>query len=102
MHTVAASFFKISREIRIQERCGHVHCISHIVPNRLISILSTFEEKGFPRKFRNFVNYRLACFAKNGEKFFFTIRTFFDCYTFKLINHSILESFTPNCPVVAE
>ncbi|KRY95776.1 hypothetical protein T11_3912 [Trichinella zimbabwensis] len=48
--------------------------------------MSTFEEKGFPRKFRNFVSYRLACFAKNGEKFFFTIRTFFDCYTFKLIN----------------
>ncbi|KRZ64452.1 hypothetical protein T10_10557 [Trichinella papuae] len=54
MHTVAASFFKISREI----------------PN--------FGSQSFPRKFRNFVNYRLACFAKNGENFFIKIWTFFD------------------------
>ncbi|KRY62375.1 hypothetical protein T11_10132, partial [Trichinella zimbabwensis] len=38
MHTVAPSFFKISREIRNQERPGYSHCTSQIVPNRLISI----------------------------------------------------------------
>ncbi|KRY64184.1 hypothetical protein T11_10627 [Trichinella zimbabwensis] len=31
-------------------------------------ILANFGSQSFPRKFRNFVNYRLACFAKNGEK----------------------------------
>ncbi|KRY96995.1 hypothetical protein T4C_12784 [Trichinella pseudospiralis] len=27
-------------------------------------------EKSFSRKFQNFLNYRLACFAKNGENNF--------------------------------
>ncbi|KRY93976.1 hypothetical protein T11_6809, partial [Trichinella zimbabwensis] len=44
----------------------------------LIPILANFGSQSFPRKFRNFVNYRLACFVKNGEKFFFKIWSFFD------------------------
>ncbi|KRY64001.1 hypothetical protein T4A_7487 [Trichinella pseudospiralis] len=30
--------------------------------------MSIFEKKAFSGKFPNFLNYRLACFAKNGEK----------------------------------
>ncbi|KRY61895.1 hypothetical protein T4B_11576 [Trichinella pseudospiralis] len=30
--------------------------------------MSIFVKKAFSRKFQNFLNYRLACFAKNGEK----------------------------------
>ncbi|KRZ17205.1 hypothetical protein T4C_2721 [Trichinella pseudospiralis] len=37
--------------------------------------MSIFEKNAFSRKFQNFLNYRLACFAKNGEKLFFTIWT---------------------------
>ncbi|KRZ63710.1 hypothetical protein T10_1873, partial [Trichinella papuae] len=36
----------------------------------LIPISAYIGSQSFPRKFRNFVSYRLACFAKNGEKFF--------------------------------
>ncbi|KRY95529.1 hypothetical protein T11_11910, partial [Trichinella zimbabwensis] len=42
MHTVAASFFKISREIGNQERSGYVHCTCQIVSDRLIPILANF------------------------------------------------------------
>ncbi|KRY63676.1 hypothetical protein T4D_5546 [Trichinella pseudospiralis] len=42
-----------------------------------VSFLKISREKNaFSRKFQNFLNYRLACFAKNGEKFFFKFRTF--------------------------
>ncbi|KRY95156.1 hypothetical protein T4B_15341 [Trichinella pseudospiralis] len=34
--------------------------------------MSIFEKNAFSRKFQNFLNYRQACFAKNGEKLFFT------------------------------
>ncbi|KRY96643.1 hypothetical protein T4B_15034 [Trichinella pseudospiralis] len=30
--------------------------------------MSIFVKKAFSRKFQNFLNYRPACFAKNGEK----------------------------------
>ncbi|KRY97455.1 hypothetical protein T4B_10667 [Trichinella pseudospiralis] len=45
---------------------------------------------------------RLACLAKNGEKLFFTIWTFFDCYIFILINYCILESLSETNSVVVE
>ncbi|KRZ64833.1 hypothetical protein T10_9851, partial [Trichinella papuae] len=32
--------------------------------------LPNFGSQSFSRNFRNFVNYRLACFAKNGQKSF--------------------------------
>ncbi|KRY94429.1 hypothetical protein T4B_1407 [Trichinella pseudospiralis] len=32
--------------------------------------MSIFVKKGFSGNLRNFLNYRLACFAKNGEKLF--------------------------------
>ncbi|KRY97037.1 hypothetical protein T4C_139 [Trichinella pseudospiralis] len=32
--------------------------------------MSIFEKNDFSRKFQNFLNYRLACFAKNGENNF--------------------------------
>ncbi|KRZ14024.1 hypothetical protein T11_17393 [Trichinella zimbabwensis] len=54
MHTVAASFFKISREIRNEERCGYVHCTCQIVPNPLMPIIPIFGSQSFSRKFRNF------------------------------------------------
>ncbi|KRY64597.1 hypothetical protein T4D_12803 [Trichinella pseudospiralis] len=54
--------------------------------------MSIFVKKAFSRKFQNFLNYRLACFAKNGEKLVFKIWTFFDCYMFILINYCILEN----------
>ncbi|KRY87602.1 hypothetical protein T4D_3786 [Trichinella pseudospiralis] len=73
-HSEDDSFLQISQEIGDEERCGYFHCIWQIVPNRLISILSTFEKKGVSRKFRIFVVFlenfeisRLACFAKTGE-----------------------------------
>ncbi|KRZ78792.1 hypothetical protein T10_10865 [Trichinella papuae] len=54
MHTVAASFFKISREIGNQERRGYVHCTWQIVSDGLIPILANFGSQSFSRKFRNF------------------------------------------------
>ncbi|KRY95235.1 hypothetical protein T4C_10418 [Trichinella pseudospiralis] len=30
--------------------------------------MSIFVKNAFSRKFQNFLNYRLACLAKNGEK----------------------------------
>ncbi|KRY74764.1 hypothetical protein T4D_8435 [Trichinella pseudospiralis] len=54
--------------------------------------MSIFVKKDFSRKFQNFLNYRLARFAKNGEKLVFKIWTFFDCYMFILINYCILEN----------
>ncbi|KRY97812.1 hypothetical protein T4B_13140 [Trichinella pseudospiralis] len=53
-HSEDDSFLQISQEIGDKERCGYFHCIWQIVPNRLISILSTFEKKGVSRKFRIF------------------------------------------------
>ncbi|KRZ17701.1 hypothetical protein T4C_5868 [Trichinella pseudospiralis] len=53
--------------------------------------MSIFVKKAFSRKFQNFLNYRLACFAKNGEKVVFEIWSFSDCYMFMLINYCILE-----------
>ncbi|KRZ64626.1 hypothetical protein T10_11872 [Trichinella papuae] len=44
-----------------------------------VNAYANFETQSFSRKFRNFVMYRLACFAKNGEKLDFKIWTFFDC-----------------------
>ncbi|KRY94834.1 hypothetical protein T11_9964 [Trichinella zimbabwensis] len=102
IHWKLPSFLKISREIRNEGRCGYVHCTCQIVSDRSIPIVPNFSLQSFSRKFRNFVSYRLACFGKNGEKVFFKIWTFFDCCTFKLINDSVLESLTPNCPVVVE
>ncbi|KRZ02588.1 hypothetical protein T11_7025 [Trichinella zimbabwensis] len=66
-----------SEEIRNQERRGYVHCTWQIVSDRLIPILANFGSQSFSRKFRNFVSYRLACFAKNGEKFFLQKLDFF-------------------------
>ncbi|KRY97242.1 hypothetical protein T11_6934 [Trichinella zimbabwensis] len=54
IHVEAVSFFKISREIRNQERRGYVHCTWQIVSDRLTPILSSFSSQSFPRKFRNF------------------------------------------------
>ncbi|KRY99054.1 hypothetical protein T4C_13852 [Trichinella pseudospiralis] len=56
--------------------------------------MSIFEKNAFSRKFQNFLNYRPACLAKNGEKLFFTIWNFFDYYIFILINYCILESLS--------
>ncbi|KRZ12173.1 hypothetical protein T11_13019 [Trichinella zimbabwensis] len=42
------TFSDISQQLRNQQQCGY--------------------KKSFPRKFRNFGGYRLACFTKNGEK----------------------------------
>ncbi|KRY96491.1 hypothetical protein T4B_6370, partial [Trichinella pseudospiralis] len=53
-HSEDDSFLQISQEIGDKERCEYFHCIWKIVPNRLISILSTFEKKGVSRKFRIF------------------------------------------------
>ncbi|KRZ65132.1 hypothetical protein T10_2516 [Trichinella papuae] len=55
-------FFNISQEICNHRGRGYVHCIWHIVANRLISIIATFGEKGFPRKYRNF------CFGEFDPK----------------------------------
>ncbi|KRY97719.1 hypothetical protein T11_15001 [Trichinella zimbabwensis] len=49
IHSKPPSFFKISREICNHGGRGYVHCISHIVPNRLISIIATSGEKVFWR-----------------------------------------------------
>ncbi|KRZ00443.1 hypothetical protein T11_7439 [Trichinella zimbabwensis] len=58
MHTVAASFFKISREIGNQERRGYVHCTWKIVSDGLIPILANFGSQSFSRKSRNFIDNR--------------------------------------------
>ncbi|KRZ36054.1 hypothetical protein T4C_7963 [Trichinella pseudospiralis] len=102
IHYEYASFFKISREVCNQEKSEYFHCISETVPNRLISIMSIIVKKAFSRKFQNFLNYRLACFAKNGEKVVFRIWSFFDCNIFILLNYIILHSFSENCQVVGE
>ncbi|KRY98071.1 hypothetical protein T4C_12491 [Trichinella pseudospiralis] len=44
----------------------------------------------------------LATLAKNGEKPFFTIWTFFDCYVFILVNYCVLEAFSKYKSVVVE
>ncbi|KRZ65533.1 hypothetical protein T10_9307 [Trichinella papuae] len=49
MHTVAASFVKISREIRNEERCGYVHCTCQIVSDRLIPIFANFGSQSLSR-----------------------------------------------------
>ncbi|KRY99522.1 hypothetical protein T11_5407, partial [Trichinella zimbabwensis] len=57
IHWKLPCFFKISREISNEERCGYVHCTCQIVSDRLIPISAYFGSQSFPRKFRNFVNY---------------------------------------------
>ncbi|KRY69332.1 hypothetical protein T4D_8499 [Trichinella pseudospiralis] len=71
-HSEDDSFLQISQEIGDKERCEYFHCIWQIVPNRLISILSTFEKKGVSRKFRIFVVF-LENFEISSPRSFFII-----------------------------
>ncbi|KRZ75887.1 hypothetical protein T10_3813 [Trichinella papuae] len=107
MHTEAVSFFKISREIRNEERCGYVHCTCQIVSDRLMPILANFGSQRFLRKFRNFsftgnspvvveiIAYKVgfACVNTLEAALFFTNISG---------NKQLGASFTGNSPVVVE
>ncbi|KRZ13420.1 hypothetical protein T11_10614 [Trichinella zimbabwensis] len=66
MHTVAASFFKISREIRNEERCGYVHCTCQIVSSRMKPIMPNFGSQSFSRKFENSSTIDLVVLRKTS------------------------------------